>query len=916
MKKISLSKLESFLKSQCDALRGAGLDAFEYKDYIISMIFLKRVNDQFAISQEKYFAELKQEYPDLSDAERMAEIEQNNSDRYEFYVPVRARWQMTDLPAAFRKENEKKLEDAKKHLAETSLDEQSRNRYLDIQKTAADNLQWRGLLTLTEGVGDALNIALTMLEESNSPILDGVLSSTKFNAVNTKGEKILSDEVLTEMIHEFNRILFTDDNFEFPDMLGAAYEYLIKYFAESAGKKGGEFYTPGQVVELMGKILQPDANAEICDPTVGSGGLLINMRNYVESRYGSARNLSLFGQDNKDSTYKMCRMNMLFHGIRNASIQLGDTLLDPKLVENGQLRTFDIVVANPPFSQNYTTKDMHFKERFINWMSKKKQADFMFVQHMIAVLKNNGRMAVVMPHGVLFRGGEEQKMRKRLIDNGILECVIGLPPALFYGTGIPASILIINKNGAEDRDGVFFINADREYQEGKNQNLLRPEDIEKISYIYTHKIELPKYSRQVTKAELAAEEYNCNIRRYVDNAPEPENQDVQAHLTGGIPQSEVEELDAVFACFPGLKTELFAPLKAGYCRFSNAISDKEEIQKTILASAGHQQLMSEYAGRVATFWANALPGLRALPEKKNIFALSNAMSGDFSAELAKQSHPLLDEYQCRGVFAQYLSDLKYDFKSVVASQWNAELIPEEEILQSQFPEVLEELKSRQARREEIQSMFDEVAELEEDAWNSDDYQVIPQEQIKAIKAEIKENKTARKVIEKEIKSLEKRIKAYQKAAAKKDAAESEKQEAATAISTLEQEKAAKVAEMAPYDTFIADSEAQIEQHVALENELKECGQTIRAIERRKDELVEQARENIPPAEAERLILARWERMLSKTIENYLDAHVRDLQQNVEKLYDKYTITLKQILSDRDAATAKLNVFLKELGYEE
>ena len=183
----------------------------------------------------------------------------------------------------------------------------------------------------------------------------------------------------------------------------------------------------------------------------------------LENRYGSAERLTLHGQEKFDSPYQMCKMNMIFHNIRNARIEQGDTLLTPKLTTNGTLNQYDIVVANPPFSQNYTTANMQFKERFRNWMSKKKQADFMFVQHMISVLKNNGRMAVVMPHGVLFRGGEEQKMRQRLITGSetapscILECVIGLPQGLFYGTGIPASLLIINKAGATDRNGVFFM---------------------------------------------------------------------------------------------------------------------------------------------------------------------------------------------------------------------------------------------------------------------------------------------------------------------------------------------------------------------------------------------------------------------------------------------------------------------------
>ena len=915
MKKISLSKLESFLKSQCDSLRGAGLDAAEYKDYIIAMIFLKRVNDQFLIAQESYLKKLRKDYPDLKEEELQTEIEVNNPSVYEFYVPVRSRWNIETLPNGYREANEQALADAEQHLAEAGLEAQARDLYLEKKRTAEQNLQWRGLLPLTESVGDALTIALKQLEESNSAVLDGVLSTTKFNAVNTKGEKILSDEVLSQMIRDFNGIRLTDDNFEFPDLLGAAYEYLIKYFAESAGKKGGEFYTPSQVVELMGKILQPPRDAEICDPTVGSGGLLINMRNYVEARYGSARDLTIHGQELKDGTYKMCKMNMIFHGIKNANIQQGDTLLTPKLLDNGQLRKYDIVVANPPFSQNYTTKDMQFKERFINWMSKKKQADFMFVQHMIAVLKNSGRMAVIMPHGVLFRGGEEQRMRERLINSGILECVIGLPPALFYGTGIPAAILIINKAGAETRDGVFFINADREYQEGKNQNLLRPEDIEKISYVYTHKIELARYSRLVSRAELAAEGFNCNIRRYVDNAPDPEKHDVQAHLTGGIPIGEIDDLNASFVCYPGVRDLFFAPLKTGCCRFADAVDAKEKIKEVLEQSAGLRQVVGDYVEHITRFWESVLPELTALPQTRDVYALSASLAGKFAAELGQQTNPVLDEFQVRGAFAQYLSDLKTDFKSVAASAWNAELIPEEEILESQFPELLAELRTKQARQEEIQSMFDEVAELEEGAWNPEEYQVIPKEQIKEIRDEIKQNKTARKVLEKEASQLGKRIKAYQRVLDKKKSSEEEKADAQQQIAVLSAEKAAKEAEMLPYTSFIEEAEAQIKQHADLEDELKQCRATIREVSKHKDELVEKAREKITPKEAQELILARWRGTLETTIRSYLDAHARTLQQALEHLFDKYTVTLKQILADRDAATTQLNAFLKELGYE-
>jgi type I restriction enzyme M protein len=908
-KKISLSKLNTFLKLQCDNLRAAGLDAAEYKDYIIAMLFLKRVNDQFEIARLVRTNNLLKDYPDITKQDIAEELEEVKAPEYDFFVPVKARWKVELQQTPEQQQNEKRRFEIQEELNSENLAADVKMAYSNELAALPKTDNWQGISTVLENVGDALSIALNALEEANAEILQGILSTTKFNAVNTKGEKILSDEVLSQMLKDFNRMKLTDDQFEFPDLLGAAYEFLIKYFAESAGKKGGEFYTPSPVVQLMGKILQPAINAEMCDPTIGSGGLVINLRNYVEARYGTAKHLTIHGQELKDGIYKMCVMNMIFHNIRNANIQQGDTILDPKLVENGKLRTYDIVAANPPFSQNYTTAGMKYKERFVNWMSTKKQADFMFVQHMIATLKDNGRMAVVMPHGVLFRGGEEQKMRKRIILQGILECIIGLPPALFFGTGIPASILIINKAGADGREGVFFINADREYREGKNQNTLRPEDIEKIAYIYTHKKELPKYSRLVKKAELEAEEFNCNIRRYVDNAPEPTPNDVHAHLKGGLPDSEINALNNAFACYYGLKEQLFEPLKDGYQQFSPVIAAKEDIKTVIYNSDGYAQAQKRYAIAMHDFWQTILPLVENLPVDKDVYHFVQGLSDAFALKTATIENPLLDEFQSRGAFAQYVADLETDFKSVAASEWNAELIPEEDILESQFPELLAESRAKQTRKEELESLFAEVETqgiaslLDESEWNETDYEVIPKGRITEIKATIKQLSGQRRELDKEVKTLEKRILANRKDGN------------TIAIARLQQEMIQLETRITPLTEAIETAETGIQRHVDLENELKACATLIRAIEQRKEELVEQAREQITADEAKQLIINRWHAKLHSTINSYLEVHTRHLQQAVEELHDKYTVTLTDILTERETYTQELNKFLEELGYK-
>ncbi|HET9049621.1 MAG TPA: N-6 DNA methylase, partial [Chiayiivirga sp.] len=597
----------------------------------------------------------------------------------------------------------------------------------------------------------------------------------------------------------------------------------------------------------------------------------------------------------------------------------------------GRIRQFDRVLANPPFSQNYSRANVKFASRFREWCPETgKKADLMFVQHMLASLKPGGRMATVMPHGVLFRGGKEKLIRELLLDDDCIEAIISLPPGLFYGTGIPACVLVCNKQKPDDlRDKILFINADREYGEGKAQNKLRPEDIEKIDFVFTHKRELPKYSRLVSKTEiLDAHDANLNIRRYVDNTPDPEPEDVQAHLIGGIPQAEIDALGPQFGQFGIAPQSLFRSERPGYQTFVEAIPDKPAIKRALEADAALTQTLDQHQEALADWWQLASSDFSELENAGNGGRKTPEIRRELIASLKEKLIPLgvLDEFKSAGVFVNWWQQIRYDIKTIIASGWHHSLIPDAYLIAAFFQKDADAIDALEAKIAEAQAELDEAVEAAVDVagWEPEaDEKATAAALKKALKALIDDLKTAigasadkeRLVLQAQastIKAIETRIKdAKAKHRAKRTELTEKLELKRSGGEAFKAEQRAQIAQIdRRMSKLDAEKLADLKQAAALAGDKEALQERIA----RTDALLKAIGGPLTEEEARTLVLKKIDDLARAELTRYLNAEKRALIASVENLWDKYAVSSRTLEAARGDTLKVLDGMLAGLGY--
>ena len=681
---IKKSELYSKLWSSCDELRG-GMDASQYKDYVLVLLFIKYISDKYA---DKPFA------------------------------PI-------SIPSG---------------------------------SSFKDMVALKG----RPDIGDQINKKII------APLVNANKLSDfpDFNDPAKLGSGKEMVDRLTNLIAIFEdpALDFSKNRADGDDILGDAYEYLMRHFATESGKSKGQFYTPAEVSRVIAQVLgireSPTSSATtVYDPTCGSGSLLLKVADEARSE------VTLYGQEKDSATSALARMNMILHNNPTALISQGNTLTDPKYREGDTLKTFDFVVANPPFSDKRWSNGLDPSHdpfgRFEGFgIPPNKQGDYAYLLHIVRSMKSTGKGACILPHGVLFRGGSEAEIRRNLVRKGYIKGIIGLPPNLFYGTGIPACIVVLDKEEAHARKGIFMIDASKGYMKDGPKNRLRAQDIHKIVDTFTKRAEIPKYSRMVSLAEIESNDFNLNLPRYIDTTETEDLQDIDGHLNGGIPERDIDALQEYWEICPGLRNTLFRELRPHY--FELAV-DKNAIKSTIQGHPEFQTFIQTMNDHFQSWKAKASQALKGLTQgihPKEV--ISELSEGLLSHYLGK---PLLNPYDIYQHLLDYWSETMQDDCYLIAADgwkaqpyriiekdkkgkekdkgWACDLVPKELIVSRYFSDRQQSIKDLTA---ELETISAKMTELEEEHGGEEgvfsDLEKVSKGTVKSLLAELKNDPEA------------------------------------------------------------------------------------------------------------------------------------------------------------------------------
>lgn len=642
------SELYSSIWKSCDELRG-GMDASQYKDYVLVLLFVKYVSDKYAGDPNA----------------------------------------LIDVPVG--------------------------GNFSDMVAAKGD-----------KEIGDKLNIIINKLASANDS-LKGAINVADFNDEEKLGKGKEMVDRLTKLVAIFEGLDFGRNRSDGDDLLGDAYEYLMRHFATESGKSKAQFYTPAEVSRVLSMVIDlrmAKVGQAIYDPTCGSGSLLLKAHDEAKSRTGL--DLALYGQEMDNATCALARMNMVLHDCPTATqdIWRENTLSAPHFTNaDGSLKTFDYVVANPPFSNKNWTSGLDAANdqynRFEYGIPPDKNGDYAFLLHMLKSMKSTGKAAMILPHGVLFRGGAEGSIRTRIVRQGYIKGIIGLPANLFYGTGIPACIIVMGKEGAADRKGIFMIDASKGFIKDGNKNRLRAQDIHKIVDTFTRQKDTPKYSRLVPLAEIETNDFNLNLPRYIDSTEPEDLQDIEAHLKGGIPNRDINSLDAYWQVFPNMRRELFVNAdRSGYCGL------KDEAHQIKSAIFGHSEFtaFNQQVTQLFAAWketnCSLLTGIKQGDRPKAIIeAISENLLESFRA--ADKIASLIDPYDIYQHLMDYWTEtMQDDIWMIISDGWQAvqngkpnfDLIPSPLIIARYFSVEKTTIEALENQRDAITRQMEEMDE--------------------------------------------------------------------------------------------------------------------------------------------------------------------------------------------------------------